>query len=271
MIYLYRSLLIIVWLTGCTQIGRLTFVADINRSLNEVSAIEQDVISDTFWVIEDSGNKNKLYQLNSSGAIIKSITIANAKNKDWEDLTIDEQGHIYIGDIGNNNGKRSTFQIYKVFNKDLENASAIADIIEFTFPKHLKPKDMEGFLLFENHFYIFTKESKDFSVLKVPNIPGKHEAIVVSIFRFKAKNTKITSAAISPDNTSIVLLNHDKLWLLKDFKGDDFFSGDIIEKDFKHSSQKEGIGFKSNTEVLITDERNGGEGGNIYSYTLNKH
>ena len=52
-------------------------------------------------------------------------------------------------------------------------------------------------------------------------------------------------------------------------QNDDFFSGNIEELPFDHNSQKEGICFKNDAMVYITDERNGDEGGNIYSFKLN--
>jgi hypothetical protein len=90
-----------------------------------------------------------------------------------------------------------------------------------------------------------------------------------SDFNLDGKDNKITAADISDDGKIIVLLNHDKLWKLSDFKDDDFFSGKIQELPFEHSSQKEGICFKTNSKVIITDERNGTTGGNIYSFNLN--
>ena len=73
---------------------------------------------------------------------------------------------------------------------------------------------------------------------------------------------------MSPSRKIIVLLNHDKLWKLSDFKNDEFFKCTINQLPFYHNSQKEGICFKTENEVIITDERKGSEGGNIYSFKL---
>jgi hypothetical protein len=56
------------------------------------------------WVIEDS-NANKIYGLNPKGKLEKSITIQNAENIDWEEITKDKEGNLYIGDFGNNENK----------------------------------------------------------------------------------------------------------------------------------------------------------------------
>jgi uncharacterized protein YdgA (DUF945 family) len=60
------------------------------------------------WVIEDSGNANKIYGLNQTR---KNITIRMLKI-DWEEITKDKEGNLYIGDFGNNENKEDLC-IYK--------------------------------------------------------------------------------------------------------------------------------------------------------------
>lgn len=269
MIHLKRLIVILVITVSCQSAGQLKIEGSINNSIKEASAAETIPQSNLIWTIEDSGNDNKLYGLDTSGKIVKQIAITNASNIDWEDLTSDKEGNIYIGDFGNNNEKRELFRILKIDNKDLDKKTARAQIIDFTLPKKKYSKDFEAFFLHNNSFYIFSKETKKFITLKVPNLPGKHEATLRSDYNLDGKNNKITSADISDDGKTIVLLNHDKLWKLSGFSDDDFFSGNIEELQFDNNTQKEGICFKNNSEVYMTDERNGGEGGNIYSFKLN--
>lgn len=260
-------LLLIV--TACESYGKLKLKTAITNSLKEVSAIEIIPNSDIIWTIEDSGNGNDLLGLNSEGKIIRDIDIVNTDNNDWEDLTADAEGNIYIGDFGNNSKTRKTFRILKIYNEDLINSEATASIIEFTLPKSIKSKDFEAFFLYKNSFFIFSKENKAFHVFKVPNKIGKHTAILRSTHNFKGKTNKITSADISENGKTVVLLCHDKLWKLSNFTNDDFFSSDIEKLEFKHSSQKEGICFNSGTTLFITDEYDGSNGGNIYSFSIN--
>ena len=270
MIYLKRLIFLLLIVTSCESYGRLNIEGDVTNSLTEVSAAETCANSDIIWTIQDSGNSNNLFGLNQKGHIIRNIDISNVDNIDWEDLTSDSQCNIYIGDFGNNSKKRKTFRILKIKHADLINSSAIAEIIEFTLPKKIESKDFEGFFLFKNSFYIISKENKKFSVFMVPNTIGKHQAILRSSYNLDGKNNKITSADISDDGKTVILLNHDKLWKISNYENDDFFSGDIEKLSFKHDSQKEGISFKTDSKVILTDERNGSVGGNIYSFDLNK-
>lgn len=263
------SLLIFTLLssTSC-HTGKLTVVADLPSSLKEISAIEKTVTSDLLWVIEDAGNKNNLYGLNAKGDIIKAISIDNIQNIDWEDLTSDSFGNIYIGDFGNNNKKRKNFAIYKVANPEKAGEVATAEVISFKLPKTMKSEDFESFFLYNDNFYIFSKDHKETKLFKVPNTIGDHEASYISEVKLKGKNTKVTSADISEDGKTVILLNHNKLWKVTDYKSHDFLSGTIKAIEFDHDSQKEGLNFISLNNVLITDEKTKNKGGNLYSFSL---
>jgi hypothetical protein len=261
----FKKLLLLSTLFSACQTGKLDVIADLPNSLKEASAIEKIETSDLLWTIEDSGNKNTAYGLNTKGQIVKTIRIGNSNNIDWEDLTSDKLGNLYIGDFGNNSKNRGDFTIYKILNSDNEKTNA--QRINFVLPKKVKPKDFEAFFLLNNVFYIFSKGNKS-ALFKVPNKVGRHTAIKISEFKFKGKHNRITAADVSDDGKTIVLLNHDKLWKITHFKNDNFFEGHIQELKFDHNSQKEGVCFKTNNTVYITDEKTKGNGGNLYEFKL---
>lgn len=249
--------------------GNLDVIAEIPNSLKETSAIEKMSDSDILWVIEDSGNSNHLFGLNLDGKIIKDIKVSNAENIDWEDLTSDSEGHIYIGDFGNNDEKRETFTIYKIANPERAGSSVNASLIQFTLPKDMKSRDFESFFIYNNFFYVFSKDDKNCKLIKIPNEVGNHIATYLSQTKLKGKHNKVTSADISNDGKTVVLLNHDKLWKLTDYIEDDFLSGKIESLSFEHNSQKEGVNLINDNQVFITDERKKYDGGNIYRFDLN--
>lgn len=257
--------LIILLFIAC-QTGNLRVIADLPSSLKETSAVEMTSNSDLLWVVEDSGNKNELYGLDNQGNITKYIKIKNRRNKDWEDLASDSLGNIYIGDFGNNNKKRKSFAILKVNEPDMAPNETEVESIEFTLPEKIKSHDFEAFFLLKDHFYIFSKSHKHGKLFKVPNREGKHEASLVTNFNLKGKSNAITAADYR--NGKVALLNHDKVWLLSNFEGDDFFGGDIEALEFMHKSQKEGISFKNDFTLIITDEFAKSDGGNIYEFVL---
>lgn len=250
------------------QNGKLNVMGRINKDIKEVSAIETISSSPLLWVIEDAGNKTEIFGLDRQGNIKRIVNVVNAKNNDWEDLTSDSLGNLYIGDFGNNSKKRREFSILKVSNVNIAKEFTQASIINFTLPKGIKSKDFEAFFLFEDYFYIFSKERKKAVVLKVPNEIGFHKAKLVSKYYLKGKRTRVTSADISKDGKTIILLNHDCIWKLTNFEGDGFFKGTVTKIELGHDSQKEGVCFENDETLYITDERVKSRGGNIYKFEL---
>ncbi len=82
----------------------------------------------------DSGDAPNLYEIDSlSGAILRTVTISNATNIDWEDLA-ENDTYIFIADIGNNYGNRSDLKIFKILKSDFKNNTAVsAEIISYSY------------------------------------------------------------------------------------------------------------------------------------------
>lgn len=283
----YILFLASIVLLSCQQPSTfLTTIYSLPKNLKEVSGITYSTEDSLLWTLEDSGNANVLFALNSEGLIAKEVTIKNVENIDWEDLTKDKEGNLYIGDFGNNENERQDLCIYKMDKKSLDNENAFpAYKISFSYPeqKNFPPKkkellyDVESFFELNGNFYLFTKNrSKGFDgtvfIYKVPNRAGFHKAELIGDFKTcdDYDNCAITSAAISPDQSKVVLLSHSKIWLFKNFSSDDFLSGIRTETELQHNSQKEAICFKDNDTLLIADEKVKKTGGTLYEISTNK-
>ncbi|MGB5462918.1 MAG: hypothetical protein WBM92_06095 [Aureibaculum sp.] len=260
----------------------MDIVTRLPNVLSEVSAVQTIQNSDLIWMINDGGNPHRLYGVSRKGKIEKELII-NAKNEDWEDLTSDDEGNLYIGDFGNNNNKRKDLAILKIKYTDLQKDEEIdVEKIRFYFPdqKKFPPKkkqryyDTESFFFFNDSLYLFTKSRVlgkygKTSLYKIPAKEGNHPAEYISSYTFCDLLTcSITSAAISKDKKRIVLLSSDTVLLFTDFKGDDFFSGKSTQLPLDHLSQKEGVCFKNENTLYITDEKAFGTGGKLYEFKL---
>ena len=65
----------------------------------------------------------------------------------------------------------------------------------------------------------------------------------------------VTSAALSPNKKILALLGSDKMWLFRNWKDNDFFSGDVEEIDLGMITQKEAITFYNDSIVILADEK----------------
>lgn len=88
------------------------------RQLPEVSGIvKSQRFADIYWVHNDSGNPPTLFAIRKDGSIVRSYPV-EAANIDWEDIAIDDQGHLYLGDIGNNGGRLPLRMVYMLDEPD---------------------------------------------------------------------------------------------------------------------------------------------------------
>lgn len=271
-------------LLSCQGNSQETNTNTVKIKLKEASGVQLSKASELIWVVEDSGNENNIYGLNSNGKIQQTIQIENAKNMDWEDLTTDTSGNLYIGDFGNNENTRKDLCIYKINSEDLQKNSVKASAkISFYYPEQtdFPPKksslfyDAESFFESNGNFYIFTKNrSKGFdgsvSLYKIPNKEGNHKAAFMG--KFQAcniyKHCAITSADCSPDGKTIAILSASQVWLITNFTSDNFLDGKITTFELPNITQKEGICFKDNNTLLIVDEKDKKTGGNLYEIKI---
>ena len=283
-----KSLLLVasIFLLACQQQSNddLKTLYSLPKKLKEVSGITYFPDSKLIYTLEDSGNKNDIYAINPEGELDKTITISNAKNVDWEDITKDKNGNIYIGDFGNNDNDRKDLCIYKINKNQLNKDQAFAEYkVSFSYPEQTEfpPKkkemfyDVEGFIEYQNYFYLFTKNrSKGFDgtayIYKIANKAGTQKPIKIGEFKTCSNynHCVLTSATISPDGKKVVVLSHDKIVLFKGYKGDLFHKGTQMEIKLNHFSQKEAIVFKDNNTLLIADEKTNKVGGNVYEFKL---
>ncbi|CAM1334713.1 hypothetical protein [Tenacibaculum aestuariivivum] len=152
-------------LISCENYSKLTLINNLPKTLEEVSGIEKYNNTALLWMLNDGGNKPFIYKVDKKGDIVNKVAV-NAKNNDWEDITSDKEGKLYIADFGNNNNKRKKLRILKIKYQDL----LVKNLVEVTtikfgysaqkkFPPKKKNRffDAEG-LVYKNGFlYIFTK------------------------------------------------------------------------------------------------------------------
>lgn len=253
------------------------------KKLKEVSGIALSQDQKIIWAIEDAGNKNVVYGLNRQGELVNDVLVENAENNDWEDITKDAAGNIYIGDFGNNENDRQNLSILKLdLKSDSQKSTKVIQTTKFHYEGQTEfpPKksnllyDCEAFVEKDGSFYLFTKNrSKGFDgtflVFQIPNKEGNFEAKLIGKLKLEGgySDAAITSAAINSKN-EIVLLTHKNIHVLSGFTANDFNSAKIQKMPLNHNSQKEAVVFVDDKTLLIADEKDKKEGGNVYRFTL---
>lgn len=252
-------------------------IGEVPEIANECSGIAK-LPSGNYAMVNDSGNEPEVFITDSTGTLITSIFLDDVCNIDWEEVEYSD-GHLYIGDFGNNRNNRTDLTIlkYDISDKDeLSNLELIkfryAEQREFPESKRYRNYDTEAMVQLGDSIYVFTKNrTKPFTgYTYLYGMPAKAGNYTVSrLDSFKTGHGDkslfwVAGAALSPDKSKLVLLGYDKMWVFTDFEGADFFGGNSKTYAFEELTQKESITFINNKTVLITDELNEFGGGEMY-------
>lgn len=256
-----------------TNHSKPMLIAKLPAALKEVSGM---VFFDTMlWVINDGGNPAQLYQIDTTtGSILRTVTVGNAINSDWESIT-DDGSNVYIGDFGNNSGNRTDLKILKIAKAELTNPStdtvnagiihfSYTDQRDFTSALNFNNFDCEAFCAWNDSLHLFSKNWGDQLSRHyiMPCDTGKYKATCVEIFE---ADGLITDATITVDG-KLVLLGYKNTrgkfwkcfcWVLKGKEESYFFDGSKTRIELGsvlRIGQTEGIAFENANRAWLTSE-----------------
>ena len=221
----------------------LESVADLStEALAENSGLS--LINQSLWTINDGGNGTLIYELDTSGNILREVFVEGVNNIDWEALTQNDS-HLFIGDFGNNSGSRQDLSIIKINKSELLNNSTdtvsgqtlffkYSDQLDFSGPPNAHNYDCEAFISIADSLYLFSKNWQNQEVRKYA-VPYNWEGVYSSIASESYDvNGLVTDAAFDPIDNKIVLLGYYDLgpgiynsfaWILWDFSSGNIFNG----------------------------------------------
>jgi hypothetical protein len=237
------------------------------------------------WSHEDSGNSNKIYCFDTTGTLLRTITISNVENIDWEDLATDNEETCYICDAGNNNNNRTDLAVYIIPDPEtMSGDQVIARIIHFTLedqtafppPSSNRNFDIEAMIWHDDSLFMFTKDrSNPFTGITkmyvIPDNPGTYTARLVDTY-FVGNTTesgRISSADINHHTGELVLLTNTGLVSFTNYPGNRFFDGEVTKYNFTTlPGQNEAIAFVSAEKLYMTEEGNNKSAGPLYEIRL---
>ena len=271
-------LLLNVNMSSNGQTLMLTELCDMPSEVLETSGLENGP-DGCFWTHNDSGNPAELYCVDTNGLIQRTVAVSGDSNTDWEEIAKDHEGNLYIGNFGNNSLNRTDLHVVKIPSIDTcTSLTYVADTIHFSYPDQFDfPPigdygnfDMEAMVWYQDSLHLFSKDRSSPSTgyckhYKLPAVGGTYVAELVDSLLTGGISYffSVTGADLSEDNTQLVLLNSDRLWLCTNFTDSDFFGGDVAELELGTFTQKEGVCFR-NGFIYVTDEDAFGFGGKMY-------
>ena len=211
-------------------------------------------------------------QLDDITTIKRTIDL-NIPYIDFEEMAIDENDYLYIGDFGNWVYPNDPI-VYKFPGPNSFTGATPPTIetINYEYPT-AGVTDAETMVHLNGHLYIFSKTvnpnidpalDPNFTyIYKIPDSPaaggGNHTAVlhdtkqVIFPTDLNPNRYKIVGAALSPNKKVMALLSYERIWILSCFDGDDFFGGTLNTISINYR-QHEAVSFLNNHEIVLTKE-----------------
>jgi hypothetical protein len=261
------SALLVLMFSNILYSQNLKKITKLDSDLNEISGL--CFLNDSVLIAHnDGGNNAELFFLNLKGKIIHSILVENANNVDWEDITKDNEGNVYIGDVGNNLNKRNNLAIYKIKTDSiLFKKTILAQKVSFTFedqfdfPPALKDLhfDVEAICFYDQKLFLFTKSrTKPFNgisnVYTLDLNEKDKKAIKIATIQLKSRKMIYDGVTgVVNQGGFFYLLTYSGIEILS-FKQGKFEK--IKRISFLKLTQKEAIEI-SNEYIYLADEKKG--------------
>ncbi|MGB0715886.1 MAG: hypothetical protein ACPGXK_08405 [Phycisphaerae bacterium] len=183
-----------------------------SRALLESSGLAPCSSSpDLLWSHNDSGHPPSLFAFDLKGNIRAELRVEPATNVDWEDMTSDRNGTLYIADFGDNQLRRARATIYEIAEPDLSGETPtiaqVQRIWHYKLP--VGPRNAEALFIHQNQLYMITKEVQAQPTLFHIQPQGNETSVAKPICRVPV--APITAADVSPDGKQLAVLSYGQL------------------------------------------------------------
>lgn len=266
-----------------TAVGKLDL-----RRISEASGLTSSKTRPgNFLWINDSGNSAEIHATLENGTAVKSVSLNGFSNSDFEAMASGPcprsagETCIYVGDIGDGIGWRSTFKVGVFSETEFWSSSRIAPQATVSFQYPNGAHNAEAMIVTpKGDMIIFTKEDDGTSEIYSLDLAGKVKRIsslnlngIVSDDR-QGNSPKVTDAALSPDGSSVLLLTYSEIVsipLAKILSAVKLTRADMILIDGPDFSQQETLTYTGVGDrfIVATESEDGDEAGiNAYECSL---
>ncbi|WP_157541531.1 SdiA-regulated/phytase-like domain-containing protein [Hymenobacter aerophilus] len=244
-------------IANLTEVGKM-------KEVPESSGLALTGENGTFYTHGDDGNPPVLFKIDTKGKVLARIDVP-AKSHDWESVTRDNVGNLYIGDVGNNNNDRRNLVLLRLNPLNPQIVQEIhlkyPDQTEFPPKKKDRNFDCEATLWHDGQVYLFTKDRGRGETSKVYTVPDQPGTYTAKLLTKLAIPGQVTDAALSPDGRRLVLLGREEMFVLEGENLATILKAPPRQISLKGAGQTEGAVFTSDQTLYISTEQ-----GRLYTY-----
>ncbi len=228
-VFIFSSLVLLSCITAEHVISEDYFLPGVtmgildNPKIDEASGLAMSITHPgMLWTHNDSGDKARLFLIDSLGKHQATLWLDGIENRDWEDLAVgpgpdSTQSYIYVGEIGDNFAQYPYKYIYR-FKEPIirEGKKKVTikkfDSLRFTLPDGVR--DTEALMIDPQtkDLYIFSKREPAVNLYRLPYPQSTTEIMVAEKVLDKLPFTLIVAADWSADGKEILIKNYQQVF-----------------------------------------------------------
>lgn len=234
--------------------------------LNELSGmVESKRYPGHFWVHNDSGDKARIFLIDSTARHCATVEFQGMEARDWEDITMmraDGRDYLVIGDIGDNKAQHPEVYLHVLEEPRLALGNAPVDTLvdmairtySFSYPDG--PRDAES-LFFDpqtGSLYLITKRELSVGVYRI-GLPEGDGRIAALTLEGRLPLTYVTGADMSADGSELLVKNLLEVhyWQRQpEETASDMLRRPSVRQPYAPEPQGEAITFRRNGQGYVT-------------------
>lgn len=181
------------------------------------------------WTHPDSGNPPVLWAIDTQGRLLRELPVVGADNVDWEDITRDADGALWIADLGNNQNTRRDLALHRLAEPAADATEAQVELsLPVVYPEQsawpdpaAMNFDAESLFAADGALYVLTKHRSDTRTVlyQVPALDDPAPQSLARLGEFDLGGDPdryggmATAADLSPDGQTLAVLSYHALFL----------------------------------------------------------
>ena len=237
-------LAIVIMATG-NAMGEDSFPKTITPGVRQIGVIASPSITESsglaassrypgvFWTHNDGRRKPVLYAISREGKSIADFPVTGARMDDWEDIAADNEGHLYLADIGNNDAKARELGVFRIDEPDPKSISGRVKVKRrwiLRYPE--EPFDAESLFVWQQWGYIISKLTlnQPAALYRFSLAPQTKPAVLEKIAQLPI-TSPVTGASVTANGQKLAVIAKSGAWVFE-INGD---PGSIASAKFWHT------------------------------------
>jgi hypothetical protein len=226
-----------------------------NSEIDEASGLAASHVNPgMLWTHNDSGDKARIFLLDSLGKYMATLWLTGVENRDWEDIAVGPgpdslTSYIYIAEVGDNAGRYDSKYIYRIQEPVISKRdTTVGEIEKITFSLPDGARDVEALMIdpLTKDLYLITKRNST-DVYRLPYPQSTTEEIVAEKIISGLPFYLIIAADWSADGNEILIKSNRNVFYWKRQKWEsiaDLFRREPQVVNYKRELQGESVAFE---------------------------